>query len=144
MKKIITVAIMLLSSAVLATAQPRKCSIKKTTHFREKHTAAHKSTALRPYTYRYVSSESPAAPCNISQHNSIVVKECPDQLYTHNENVMYSRQRSFTGNYQSATKRESDVNLVPTNMVAPQHTVINNYKGAAPADGNYCIGCTSR
>src|SRR5579871_5861228 len=113
--------------------------------------SAHKSVAVHHKTrqvnkaveYRLVPVETLATQnetaektndaCFAYRKHNIIVTECPGVFYD-DANISYSTQGTFMGNYPN--ERQADNNYVPP--IAPQHTTLNNNKGIAPADGNYC------
>lgn len=107
-----------------------------------KNSIAHPS--LPPYitVLTHVPNTTPAPtaafePCYTYRQHNIVVQECPATIYK-NGDIGYSSEGVFMGYYPSTEEKDENINP----MVAPQHTVISNYKGVAPADGNACQDCT--
>ena len=78
--------------------------------------------------------QQPAEDCYTYRKDNIVVQECPATNNT--PALQYEGEGTYMGYYPEA--RDRDVQTAD----APQHTVINNYKGVAPADGNSCNDCT--
>ena len=75
-----------------------------------------------------------------TQHN-IVVKECPGTFYDNSGNIEYNGQGTYFG-YYPGEEKNADKGEATSPDLAPQHTVLNNYNGTAPADGNSCNGCS--
>ena len=88
-----------------------------------------------PNTYVAV----PPAPeaCHVYSQHNIVVKECPGTFYDNKGNIQFEGAGTWMGYYPSDGTLIEDM----PRDIAPQHNVINNYKGVAPADGNSCNGC---
>ncbi len=77
--------------------------------------------------------------CHTYTQHSIVVKECPGTFYDNNSNIQFNGEGTYLGFYPGYD--EVDENRIANPSLAPQHTVISNYNGVAPADGNSCNGC---
>ena len=78
-------------------------------------------------------------PCYTYTQHNIVVQECPNTFYDDNGAIQYNGEGTFLGYYPEGRSEEKTENI--NNEMAPQHTVISNYRGTAPADGNSCNGC---
>ncbi|MCD6011334.1 MAG: hypothetical protein K0Q79_1196 [Flavipsychrobacter sp.] len=82
-------------------------------------------------------------PCTQYTKNNIVVTQCPGVFYDNSDiDKLYEFKTEGTyGGYYPVPKKDNYV----SGPVAPQHNVINNYDGEAPANGNACTHqCTSR
>jgi hypothetical protein len=90
----------------------------------------------------YVPAPPAPEPCYTYTQHNIVVQECPATIYGGNDAIQFNREGTFLGYYPD---KESDNGSKYENPVmAPQHTVISNYRGEAPADGNSCSNCQSQ
>jgi hypothetical protein len=81
-------------------------------------------------------------PCTQYTKNNIVVTQCPGVFYDNSdiERLYEFKSEKAFGGYYPAPRTVRD-NI--TGPVAPQHNVIDNYKGEAPANGNACTNnCT--
>ena len=94
-------------------------------------------TVLPHVPNTYVAVPPAREACRVYRQHNIMVKECPGTFYD-SKNMEFNSEGSWLGYYPGNERREAD-NL--NGEIAPQHTVINNAKGVAPADGNSCNGC---
>ncbi len=81
--------------------------------------------------------------CTQYRKNNIVVTECPGVFYDNSDIDMlyeFKSEGAYGGNYP-AGHSHGKLN----GQIAPQHNVIDNYKGVAPAGGHACNhDCTPR
>jgi len=81
------------------------------------------------------------APCTQRRQNNIVITECPGVFYDNSDIDMlyeFKSEGAFGGHYPAGQGNKNG-------RVAPQHNVIDNYKGVAPAGGHACNhDCTPR
>ena len=97
-------------------------------------------TVLEHVPNTTVSCQPAPEPCFTYTKDNIVVQECPATI-SPSEDMQYSREGVYLGYYP---KPEIGAPGNGQNEeIAPQHTVINNYRGIAPADGNSCTGCSA-
>ncbi len=96
-------------------------------------------TVLPHVPNTYVPPAPAPEPCYTYTQHNIVVEECPNTFYNNDGAVQYNGEGTFLGYYPDNKSNEKGVNVNAD--MAPQHTVISNYRGAAPADGNSCNGC---
>lgn len=84
-----------------------------------------------------------AEPCTQYTKNNIVVTQCPGVFYDNSDiDKLYDFKTEGTyGGYYPVPKKDNYID----GATAPQHNVIDNYQGVAPANGNACTqNCTSR
>ncbi len=152
MKTILLIAFIGLSTVNGYAQNKNNCPSKPTNH---KVAIVHHGTApdynkqpyLPPYVLvlphvpnTYVPTSPAAEPCySYTQHN-IVVKECPNAFYDNTGAIQYNGEGTFLGYYPDKESEKESKSVSPD--MAPQHTVISNYRGFAPADGNSCNGCS--
>ncbi len=96
-------------------------------------------TVLPHVPNTYVPVPPAPEPCHTYTQHDIVVQECPNTFYDNNGAIQYNGEGTFLGYYPDGKSGEKSENA--NNDMAPQHTVISNYRGVAPADGNSCNGC---
>ena len=87
----------------------------------------------------------PEAPCVVYRKHNMVATECPGIFYD-NSNINVNSENTYMGNYPKAPGSQQIINLdnQVDGTIAPQHNVISDYKGVAPADGNYCNNCRGK
>ena len=96
-------------------------------------------TVLPHVPNTYVPTAPAPEPCYTYTQHNIVVQECPATIFRGNDGIQFNEEGTYLGYYPDGSA-ETESGNENTGM-APQHTVINNYKGVAPADGNSCNGC---
>ncbi len=73
-------------------------------------------------------------PCTQRRQHNIVITECPGVFYDNSDiDVLYEfkSEGTYGGHYPAGQGNKNG-------QVAPQHNVIDNYKGVAPAGANAC------
>lgn len=140
MKKMMLI-LMLVGFGAYSQAQTKNCTCKKkvtraTVKKTPPVTQVAKLTTVR-YTPRIIE------PCTQYRKNNIVVTQCPGVFYDNSDiDRLYEfRSEGTFGGYYPVPLKDNYIN----GTTAPQHNVIDNYKGVAPAGGNACNDdCTSR
>ncbi len=95
-------------------------------------------TVLPHVPNNYVAVPPAPEACRVYRQHNIVVKECPGTFYDNNSVMQYNGEGTWLGYYPES---KDDGDMKANNLVAPQHTTINNYRGVAPADGTFCADC---
>ena len=147
MKKIILVAFLGLTAIGSYAQNTKDCPCKKKAvhHKVVSKYPRHEASALPSYITvlehvpNYNTDPAPAPePCYSYRQHNIVVQECPATVYGDNGDIQYNKTGAYMGYYPGTEAKDENANP----EIAPQHTVISNYRGLAPADGNACNDCS--
>lgn len=139
MKTILLIAALFGFTALYA--QDKNCCCKKKTVKKAVTYKTAKAPAPKPaeWVRSYDLSNKAIEPCFVYRKHNIVVTQCPGTFYDNSDLDNVQAEGTYMGFYPKVQNDGTKVN----GPVAPQHNVIDNYKGTAPANGNACTdNCT--